>query len=162
MTKVQGPSAIIHDFNAEVQYIISRQFVGQCFATKLNQSTAFFDGILDEAGMVHLSDVRNLIFAGEQFNYSYEGVTMIRGVPVEGWSSIREFESLRTRSNLTNGLYEIFFTRPGLQLNTVVSSSTDRALWRLKLSGSVNFNFNGKSRTRNISVLNDFIGFSST
>ena len=155
-----GPYTIVIDFNAQAQYYIPKQVVKQCFVLELNKSTALA-GVADDAGMLHLNTFRDHIFASDQFSYSYEGVTNIRDIPVEGWSSIRDNVYYATSTNLTNGLYEIFFTKPGWQVNTPVSSTTNTALWRATLSGNITFMLNGRSVTESISWLFDFSGFST-
>ena len=140
--------------------MVSKRNFGQCITQVLNQSNAAFDGTAsDEDSLLHLQSARDIFFAGSQYNYSYEGVTTIRGVQVEGWSSIRDtMPFVRPGITFTNVLYEIFFTQPGVTHISDYSISSDPAVWRLALSGNVT----GTNFSASVNFVNDLSGYSSS
>ena len=129
---------IIFDFNNEVQYIIRRKF-SNCSVVPITATTpltARFFSTVDESGRPHLRSPSDFLFLN-QYNYSYEGVTNVRGVDVDSWASIRDFQQF-PNTNLTNGLYEIFFTRPGWTISNTHSVVTEPIPWRMNISGTFN------------------------
>ena len=129
---------IIFDFNNEVQYIIRRQFTNCTVVpiTAMTPLTARLYSNVGESGRPHLRSPSDFLFLN-QYNYSYEGVTNVRGVDVDSWVSIRDFQQF-PNTNLTNGLYEIFFTRPGWRIFNTHSVITDPIPWRINISGTFN------------------------
>ena len=153
----------MHDFNSGLQYTVSKRNFGQCIAQVLNQSNAAFDGTAsDEDNLLHIQSARDIFFAGSQYNYSYEGVTTIRGVQVEGWSSIRDVMTVRPGITFTNVLYEIFFTQPGTTHISDYSISSDTAVWRIALSGNFTGTRNGRNFSTPVNIVNDLSGYSSS
>ena len=131
---------------------------------RLNQTNTAFDGVAsDEDSLLHLRSATDIFFAGDQYNYSYEGLTTIRGVEVEGWSSIRDRMVVNPRVTFTNVLYEIFFTKPGTAHISDYSISSDPAVWRIALSGNITGRTtNGTLFNTSVSFVNDLTGFSSS
>ena len=139
---------VIYDFNNEVQYVIRRQF-SNCTVVPITATTpvtARFFSDVDESGRPHLRSPSDFLFLN-QYNYSYEGVTNVRGVDVDSWLSIRDFQQF-PNANLTNGFYEIFFTRPGWTISNTHSMITDPIPWRINISGT----FTSFNRTNNDTV----------
>ena len=134
-----GPVSIIHDFDTSVQYLVGTQVLN-CSAQPFSQSqfTPFFPDIVsNDDGSFQLVSPTNFFFLGSEFNYSYEGVSNIRGVDVDSWVSVRDFERLAAAVNLTNGVYEVFFTRPGWIYSTDRSINSDPVPWRINIVGGM-------------------------
>ena len=145
-----GPVSIIHDFDTATQYFIGTQILN-CTATPLSVSAPyFFDVTTDNSGTLQLVSPNNFFFLGNEFNYSYEGVSNVRGVDVDSWVSVRDFEKVAQAVNLTDTIYEVFFTRPGWIYVTDRSINTDPVPWRVKLSGRVSFLNSTTNSTVNI------------
>ena len=145
----------------ETQYTINQQ-LQNCSINHIKAEESF-DTVVED-GVARLASPSHLLLLSNEFNYSYEGVSTVRGVEVESWISYREFEELAT-ANLTDTIYEIFFTRPGWKLETLTSAadSSDSTLWRLKLTGAITFvnSSTNLTQTQNFSSTYDFFGFSS-
>lgn len=154
-----GPISLIHDFNNEVQYVIFRQFTN-CSVSPI--SGPLFDATVGADGVPRLKSPSDLFLLSNQFNYSYEGVTNVRGVDVDAWISIRDFEQIN-RANLTDGLYELFFTRPGWTISNQLTVETDPIPWRVKLSGVISFinPTDNSTAMMNMSNVFDLFGYSS-
>ena len=136
---VPEPISIIHDFDTSVQYVISNRIIN-CSAKPLSQASPFFfDVTTDDKGTLQLVSPNNFFFLGSEFNYSYEGVSNIRGVDVDSWVSVRDFEKVAEAVNLTDTIYEVFFTRPGWIYTTDRSVNTDPVPWRIKITGGVSY-----------------------
>ena len=158
-----GPISIIHDFDTSVQYVIGTQ-QRNCTEQPLSQYATYFTDIaFGEDGTPQLVSPNNLFFLGSEFNYSYEGVSNIRGVDCDSWVSIRDFEQVAGAVNLSNATYEVFFTRPGWIYTTDRSINTDPVPWRIKLSGDVSFLNRSDNSTAKISgtFQLDFFDFSA-
>ena len=122
-----------------------------------------FDVTTDDSGMLQLVSPNNFFFLGSEFNYSYEGVSNIRGVDVDSWVSVRDFENVAEAVNLTDVIYEVFFTRPGWSYATDRSINTDPVPWRIKISGGVSYlNSSDNSIIKNKGTYElDFFDFST-
>ena len=145
-----GPFSIIHDFDTATQYFIGTQILN-CTATPLSVSAPYsFDVTTDNSGTLQLVSPNNFFFLGNEFNYSYEGVSNIRGVDVDSWVSVRDFEKVAQSVNLTDTIYEVFFTRPDWIYATDRSINTDPVPWRVKLTGGVSFLNSTTNSTVNI------------
>ena len=154
-----GPASLIHDFNTEVQYFINLQY-NNCSISPINESFGF-DVTIGDDGLPQLRSPSDLFLQSNEFNYSYEGVSNVRGVDVDSWVSIRDFEEFRPNNFLTDGLYEVFFTRPEWTVSTLNGNSNrDPIPWRLKVSGLFNFTFNGTNNATNFTAVYDLFGFS--
>ena len=121
-----------------------------------------FDANIGADGVPRLKSLADIFLLSNQFNYSYEGVTNVRGVYVDAWVSIRDFEQF-SRANLTDGLYEVFFTRPGWRISNELTVETNPILWRAKLSGVFSFInvTNNSTVSMNTSGVYDLFGYSS-
>ena len=158
-----GPISIIHDFNTSVQYVVNNVLVG-CTAKPLEQANAhFFDIVTGEEDSLQLVSPNNFFFLNSEFNYSYEGVSNIRGVDVDSWVSIRDFERVSAGVNLTNAIYEVFFTRPEWFYISGGSVNSDPVPWRTKFTGTVNYlNMSDNSTGMiNQTFVMDFFAFST-
>ena len=158
-----GPISIIHDFNTSVQYVISNQIVN-CSARSLSEASPFFfDITTNNSDTPQLVSPNNFFFLGSEFNYSYEGVSSIRGVDVDSWVSVRDFERVAGAVNLTDTVYEVFFTQPGRTYFTGRSVNTAPVPWRIKITGGVSIlNSTDNSTVKfNGSYQADFFDFST-
>ena len=134
-----GPVSIIHDFGTSVQYIVGNR-IKNCSARPLEEfAPYFFDIGTDDGGNYQLVSPNNFFFLGNEFNYSYEGVSNVRGVEVDSWVSVRDFERVAGAINLTDAIYEVFFTRPEWVYVTDRSIKSDPVPWRIKVTGTINF-----------------------
>jgi len=81
---------------------------------------------------------------------------------VDAWISIRDFQQIN-RANLTDGLYELFFTRPGWTISNELTAETDPIPWRAKLTGVISFidPTDNSTATMNMSNVFDLFGYSS-
>ena len=132
-----GPVSIIHDFDTQLQYIIYRR-VSSCNITALSDSFSG-DVIFDDDGNPQLIPPSRFFLLGRDFNYSYEGVTTVRGVEVDSWIAIVDFLSLSPYSNLTGGAVEVFFTRPGYNISTDRSAGGSQVPWRVNVRGLLTY-----------------------
>ena len=115
-----------------------------------------------EDGVARLVSPSELLLRSNEFNYSYEGVSTVRGVDVDSWISYSEFEELGG-ANLSKVLYEIFFTRPDWSIGSVSSrpSSDTTTPWQFHFTGTITYqNSTNLTETRNVSATYDFFGFS--
>ena len=159
-----GPYRIIHDFDSQVEYFIHRH-TSNCTAQTLGSFPIGEDILFDEASMVSIASPNQLFLLSQDFNYTYEGVTTVRGVEVDSWISVREMETFNT-GNLTDGVFEIFFTRPEYSIRTDRSGDVGVPVpWRVNLRGLFSyFNFStGQSvvMERNVSFTSDFFDFAA-
>ena len=74
----------------------------------------------------------------------------IRGVDVDSWVSVRDFEKVAGAVNLTNTIYEVFFTRPGWIYATDRSINAVPVPWRIKITGLVSFRNSSDNSTVNL------------
>jgi hypothetical protein len=155
----EGPFTFIQDFNLETQYLINRQH-RNCSISLITEAN--FDTVVVD-GVPTLATPAQLFLLTDEFNYSYEGVSTVRGVEVDSWISYREFEQLAT-ANLSNFFYEIFFTRPEWTLETLTSASSSKpTLWQMKVMGTITFinESTNLTQTQNFSSTYDFFGFNN-
>lgn len=76
-----------------------------------------------------------LLFA-DASNYTYEGVSRVRGVEVDTWIFYSDYQELRGGGNVTNLVHEVFFTRPEWTIRSHSSGrSSEPSVWRSKVSG---------------------------
>ena len=125
---------IIYDFNNELQYVIRRQF-SNCTVVPITD--------VDESGRPHLRPASEFLLLN-QYNYSYEGVTNVRGVDVDSWVSIHDSQQF-PNVHFTS---EIFFTRTGWTISNTHSVITDPIPWRINVTGT----FSSSNRTGNGTV----------
>ena len=123
-----------------------------------------FTNIASKAGpnnRLQIKSPSELLFLTNDFNYSYEGVTTIRGVDVDAWIAVRDQIQL-SQANLTNGVVEWFFTRPGWRITSDTSTTTDPVPWQLRLSGILNYvNDTGDMVVEDFNGLYDIFVFST-
>lgn len=115
-------------------------FYQDCSTQQLvyNDATAF-EATVDSNGALHLLTTQQLLLASNEYEYSYEGVANVRGTEVDSWISLRDFEAYSPSVNLTNVIYEIFFTRPGFVLTSDYSVTVEPAIWQINIKGTANY-----------------------
>ena len=159
-----GPISIIHEFDTSVQYVIRTQVLN-CTAQPLSRFASYFFDVTtdDDDETLRLVSPNNLFFLGSEFNYSYEGVSNVRGVDVDSWVSVRDFEKVAGAINLTDTIYEVFFTRPGWVYSSDHSVNTDPVPWRSITTGTLTFlNYTDNSTVSlNATYELDFFDFST-
>lgn len=164
----QGGSAgmvtIVHDFNTQIEYIINRH-TSSCLTNAIGSSNIVTFDVIDdeEENSNRLLSPRELFLSQDEYNYTYEGVTTMRGVQVDSWLSVREFESFGKTSNLTQGVVELFFTRPEYTLSSVYSSGESIVPWAIRLSGVLSYvnNTSGEIMETDFTMETDVVEFST-
>lgn len=133
-----GPLTIVHDFDTQLEFLIFRH-VSSCNVSVLSQSFGG-DVIFDDDGNPQLI-TPSRFFLLEGFNYSYEGVTRVRGTEVDSWIAVADFIRLSSYGNLTDGVVEVFFTRPEYNIVTDRSADGMQVPWRVNLRGLVMYDY---------------------
>ena len=152
------PFTLIHDFNIGAQYIID-QNTQSCYIQNLTKQNTFYDSTVDSEGQLHLQSLRNLFLANDQYNFSYEGVTTVRGLMVDVWISPRDFQKYY-RTNITNGVYNLYFTRPGQLVASEFGVTVDPVIVQTKFSGFARTELsNGTIDEQNFTVTTSLFGF---
>ena len=152
-----GPYSLIHDFDLEVQYFISRQF-SNCSIMPLTANSSVLNDAADEDGLPQLKSPNELFFQNNEFNFTYEGVSNVRGVDVDSWVSIRDFQEFGPASSITNGLNEVFFTRPEWNVSTLNGYNEGPIPWRLAIRGMLTVN--STANATNFTAVYDIYSFS--
>lgn len=157
-----GPYSIIHDFDSQLQYVINRH-VSTCRITPLVNAT-IGDVTINSEGDAQLASPGRFIFLNTGLNFSYEGVSTVRGVEVDSWVAIVDSVSvpLNRVANFSNGIYEVFFTRPEYNISTDRSEGGTRIIWRANLRGMVAYSYMNVSGSSNVSYEIDYFDFSAS
>ena len=164
-----GPISIIRDFTREVNYIINRQ-LNNCTVMPLNDDITYFHAVEGDSNFVaELLTPTNLVGLVQEFLYSYEGVTSIRGVDVDAWIGMQpdfgEGPDQFTEGllELRNGTCEVFATRPEWRITNDRTVTTDPVIWRIRISANVSFTFARDNTTTSgiYSATYDIFDFSS-
>lgn len=156
-----GPFQVVHDFDTQVQYFINRH-TSNCSTTPLREGEAD-DIVRDQTGTPHIISPSQLIYRGNDHNYTYEGVTTIRGVGVDSWITVFERMNFSYGAYMTNGVFEVFFTRPEYTVGTDRSPGGVAVPWRLNARGLLNTvnATNNVTMSKNVSYIIDFSDFSA-
>lgn len=96
-------------------------------------------------------------------NFSYEGVSTVRGLEVDSWITTKDSYMFPTGVILKNVTYELFFTRPEYTLNTLLSSNSTSVPWAYNMRGVVTFpNYSDPTNTstREFNVAGSLFDFS--
>ena len=162
MLRIDGydsaPFTFVQDFNIGAQYIID-QNSQSCSIQNLTEQNAFYDSNVDSEGQLHLQSLRNLFLANDQFNFSYEGVTTVRGLMVDVWISPRDFEQYYG-INFTNGVYNLYFTRPGQQVTSEFGNTTEPVIVQTRFSGIIRIELPDDTiMEQNFTVTTSLFGF---
>lgn len=154
-----GPYSIVHDFDTQLQYIINRH-TSNCTVSTLDKGF-FGDLTKDEGGNPQLRPPNQLFFF-RGLNYTYKGVSTVRGVEVDSWIATSEFIVLSPVLNITNGIYEVFFTRPGYTVSTDRSPGESMVPWRVIVTGTYYLDDDGNITSGNSSFELDYFDFSAS
>ena len=130
-----GPYRVIHDFDGQLQYIINGH-TSTCNVSTLN-NTFFSDVELDENNSPRLISPARFFFLADDLNYTYEGISTVRGVQVDSWIARKGYMEFNQYSNLTNGIFEVFFTRPEYTVSTDRSEGGSSIPWRVIVRGEL-------------------------
>ena len=87
---------------------------------------------------------------------------MARGVKVDAWVSVRDFERFGRSSNLTNGIIDLFFTRPEYSLSSLHSAREAVVPWSIRLRGIITYFNNTKPLSQNILLELEIFDFSTS
>ena len=134
---------------------------GQCVVNGIGVNNAGLVGygVDSEAGASVRMRTPQEFFLGVDdaaaFSFVYEGVTSIRGVASDAWITFRPYERFSNTVNLTNSIYEIFFTVPQWNVFSLDSRNLNPAVMRLQWKGTLNT----PGGSRPFSQYIDFVGF---
>ena len=137
-----GPISLIRDSDRSIDYIINRQ-LNNCTVIPRDDESFYFQTLQGDSDLVAslVTPVDLLTFA-RQLQYMYEGVTNVRGVDVDAWIGLQPvvpFQFAVGTVTITNGTWELFYTRPGWTITGDRNVTTDPVLWRINLSGDLLF-----------------------
>ena len=124
----------------------------------ITQANSFFDSVVGGDGQLHLKSPRDLFLANSMFNFTYEGMTMVRGIKADVWISPREFEAF-FNANVSNGVYIIYISRPGQRIVSEFGITTDPVVVQAQFKGLVSYIANSTVMERNISSTFSIFGF---
>ena len=158
ITGAVGPYSLVHDFNIGAQYTLSLND-RTCMVQPLNENNT--DGMRDSTGELHLRSLRSLLLAGPQYDFVYEGVTTVRGMPVDVWQSYRD-QQIISSFYFTNITYLLYMTRPGVDTSSPFGFTTDPVLVQTKLTGVTNGVADGNPYSVNVSFVSSVFGVSHT
>lgn len=118
----------------------------------------------DNNGRPQLVTPSQLFYLGSGYNYTYEGVSTVRGVKVDSWIATRDNNVLNPNANLTDGVYEIFFTRPEYTIHTDRSVGASIVPWRLNFRGTVVYvnSTTNETVSNDVNYESDFFDFSTS
>ena len=136
--------------------------MSNCTLYTLQSNETFFDAEVNEEGNLKLRSPREIFFLTNDFNYSYEGTTTVRGVEVDAWIAVQDNLQLGG-ANLSNATVEWFFTRGGWEVGTLIATTSEPIPWRLKLSGIFTYrnDTNDTIESRDFYEEYDIIGYST-
>ena len=157
-----GPVAYIQDFNIDVIYYIAKDYQNcSILPLEYNDDTAP-EAIVSSSGDLQLGTAQQLFLASNEYNYSYQGVANVRGAEVDSWISLRDFEAISPSYNWTNVVYQIFFTRPGFTVFSDFSTTTEPAIWQLRIQATTNYidDVSGQPKATNLSLEYNIFGYS--
>ena len=156
-----GSFSGIQDFNIETQYYINHLYE-TCYVSPITLENSYFDANNGSDGRLHLNGLRELLYATDDRDFVYEGVTTARGLLVDVWiaQSPGEFP-LTNGSTIVNVTYQIYFTRPGQQVVSVTGNTTDSTIWQTTFTGtSVSMGDDGSEIIEEVSSTANFYSFS--
>ena len=158
ITGVIGPYSLVHDFNIGAQYTLSLND-RTCMVQPLNENNT--DGMRDSTGELHLRSLRSLLLAGPQYDFVYEGVMTVRGMPVDVWQSYQDQRTFGSVS-FTNITYLLYMTRPGVDTSSPFGFTTDPVLVQTKFAGVANVVADGNPYSVNVSFVSSVFAMSPT
>ena len=137
-----GPISLIRDSTRNIDYIINRQ-LNNCTVIPRDDDSFYFQTLQGDSDLVAslLTPVDLLTFA-QLLQYTYEGVTNVRGVDVDAWIGLQRsvpFQFDVGTATVRNGTWELFYTRPGWRITGDRTVTTDPVIWRINLSGDILF-----------------------
>jgi len=91
-------SATIEDFHEGVQYNINNHY-GACSVIPINAYS--LNAVLGPNGTYHLQGVKIHLLRRDEYNYTYDGFSVIRGVDTESWISVHDNIPFGNLSNFT-------------------------------------------------------------
>ena len=160
ITGVIGPYSLVHDFNIGAQYALSLND-RTCMVQPLTENNTVSDGMRDSTGELHLRSLRSLLLAGPQYDFVYEGVTTVRGIPVDVWQSYRDQQTISS-FYFTNITYLLYMTRPGVNISSPFGLTTSPVLVQTKITGVVSGVADGYPYSVNVSSVSSVFAMSHT
>lgn len=130
------PYSFIHDFTFQVEYIIDRRS-SNCYVLPLENASMFYDVVTGPDGDYTLRSPSDFWRLGSGHNYSYEGVTTVRGIEADAWIAGYDTFVLSSSFSLVNGTVEVFYSQPGWNLTTVYSYNSDPIPLAINITGTL-------------------------
>lgn len=130
------PYSFIHDFTFGLEYIIDRR-ISACYVVPLENASMFYDVISGPDGNYNLRSPSDFWRLGSGHNFSYEGVTTVRGIEADAWIAGYDTFILSSYSTLVNGTVELFYSQPGWNITTVYSYNSDPIPLAINLTGTL-------------------------
>ncbi|XP_046580747.1 uncharacterized protein LOC124288277 [Haliotis rubra] len=100
----------IHNFNTQERYDILANET--CITTSINNGSENFNvfgfTLRGTDGKIHMASVSDVFKFSKKYNVSYVGETMVRGIPVNQWTSCQVSPELHSTFRL-----DYYFSRPG-------------------------------------------------
>ena len=160
-----GIFTTIHDFNSETQYFFtSNDSSRACTTSPLLYEYASFDADVDSEGHLHLQTLKSLLFAEDFRDYVYEGVAASEvEAGVDVWIAQNLSSITIMNKTYTNNRYQLYFTRPGVEIDSIYGTTSEPTLWATSYTGIETTTYpNGTTSSSNISSFSSYFAFSST
>ena len=131
------PSSLIHDFELGLQYFINRG-LSNCFIYPIaNLNYSSYDVTSQPDGTNRQRTPTEFFRVGAGYNFSYEGMTRIRGIEADAWISVRDSFPVSLNFELFNGTVELFYSRPGFRVTSLLSNSTTPVPVAINTTGAI-------------------------
>ena len=130
---------LIEDFNEGVQYYINRRY-GTCSIAPINATYSSAVSVFPK-GTLHLENLKEHFLREDDYNYTYEGVSRLRGVDTESWISLRDYHVFNNnRTILTDGYIQVYYTHPNWSVYTSLNGSSSMSvLWEFVVAGNFTY-----------------------
>jgi hypothetical protein len=156
------PYSVIHDFELGLQYIINRRLSNCSIYSIANLSYSSYDIAGGPDGAKRMRTPTEFFRVGAGYNFSYEGVTKIRGIEAEAWISVRDSFPLNLGSKVVNGTVELFYSRPGSTLSSLLSNETAPVPLAINLIGTLCYDGDDCGKSTSLSSFSTIYDFSTT
>ena len=162
-----GPGLItlIRDYAHNIEYIINRR-LNNCTVKQINYLPEYVYPFSEFE--VEIMTPNPLLNIAQVFPFAYEGATNIRGVDVDVWVGRQPPGSLMFPNadgvvEGSNGMFRVFFTRPGWRITGDRAVTNEPVLWRVELRADTVFTnaTDNTTTSGNVLELYDIFDFSS-
>ena len=156
------PYSVIHDFELGLQYFINRRLSNCSVDSIANLNFSSYDIAGGPDGAKRMRTPTEFFRVGAGYNFSYEGVTKIRGIEAEAWISVRDSFPLNLGSKVVNGTVELFYSRPGSTISSLLSNETAPVPLAINLTGTLCYVGDDCGKSTSLSSFSTFYDFSTT